>query len=220
MSHKVHPKIFRAKTLKNWHSRWLDTKNFPFHLEEDFIIREFLNKKLRNADVENIEIERFSGKINVIVNSARPGIIIGRGGEGVERLKKMLEEELKKKQKIFPPKKEKRVLNLEIREVKNPWLSASIVSQWVAERLEKRIPFRRVMKQTLEKVLANKEVRGAKIEVAGRLDGTEIARTEWLKKGRLPRQTIKADIDYSQARAYCTYGVIGIKVWIYKGEKI
>lgn len=213
MTHKVHPKSFRLKETADWESRWLDRKKLPQYLEEDFRIREFLEKKLKECGVQNIEIERSPGKATVIINSARPGFIIGRGGRGAEDLKKELE-------RILPPiKEEKRELRIEIREIRNPWLSASLASQWVSQQLEKRIHHRRAIKQALEKIMANKEAKGARIEVSGRLGGAEIARREWQKKGRLPRQTIRAIIDYAQSEAFCTYGVIGVKVWIYKGEK-
>jgi len=210
MTHKVHPKIFRIKDLADWDIRWLSKKEFPKYLEEDFKIREFLRKKLGKIGVERIEIERFPGKINVIISSARPGLIIGRGGGGVEELKKELVEKALK---------EKKEIKIEIREVRDPWASVSLAAQWISQQIEKRTPFRRVLKQALYKIMAAKGVQGARVEVAGRLDGKEIARTKWLKKGRLPRQTIRADIDYGQDRAYCTYGVVGVKVWIYKGEK-
>ena len=210
MSHKVHPKIFRVRKLTDWNSRWLDEKKFPQYLEEDFKIREFLKKKIGKIGIDNIEIERFPGKLNIIISSARPGLIIGRGGEGIEELKKELE-------KTLP--KEKRDLKLEIKEIKDPWLSANLSAQWIAQQIEKRVLYKRVLKQALSKIMAHKEVKGARIEVAGRLNGIEIARTEFLKKGCLPRQTIRADIDYAQNSAYCTYGVVGIKVWIYKGER-
>jgi small subunit ribosomal protein S3 len=213
VAHKVHPKVFRIKELSNWNSRWLEKKKFPQYLEEDFKIREFLKKKLGKIGIEKIEIERFPGKINIIITSARPGLIIGRGGEGVEELKRELEIALAK---IQP---EKREIRIEIREVKNPWLSASLSAQWIAQQIEKRVPYRRVLKQALDKITSQKGVQGCRVEVAGRLDGAEIARTEWLKKGKLPRQTLRADIDYAKDQAFCTYGVVGVKVWIYKGEK-
>ena len=213
MTHKVHPKAFRLRYSQDWDSRWLSKKKTSQYLEEDFKIREFLTKRLKDCAVQNIEIERFPGKANIIINSARPGLIIGRGGKGAEDLKKEIE-------RILPAEKdEKRELRIEIREVRNVWASASLASQWVAQQLEKRMPHRRTMKQALEKIMANKEVKGARIEVSGRLGGREIARREWLKKGRLPRQTLRAVIDYHQAEAFCSYGVIGVKVWIYKGEK-
>ncbi len=215
MSHKVHPKVFRLRDLADWNSRWLDKKNLPQYLEEDFRIREFLEKKLKDGILQNIEIERSPGKVNVIINTARPGLIIGRGGKGAEDLKKELENVLNKAKKTSA----KRELKLEIREVRNIWTSASLVAQWVAQQLEKRIPHRRAMKQAVEKVMTNKEVMGVRIEVSGRLGGAEISRREWLKKGRLPRQSLRAVIDYHHAEAYCTYGVIGVKVWIYKGER-
>jgi len=230
MSHKVHPKIYRIREAIDWSSRGF-YKNAAKNLEEDFKIRKFLESKLKNAGVEKIEIERFSNKLNIIIFSSRPGIIIGREGEGIERLKKEMlkkvfssksKEESERKENQFPSRNkssEKRVVSVEIKEVRNPWLSASLCAQWVAQQLEKRVNHRRVMKQAISKVSANKEVKGVKIEVSGRLNGVEIARREWLKEGQLPLQTIRADIDYAKAEAYCTYGVIGVKVWIYKGEK-
>ncbi len=188
----------------------MSKKNTPQLLEEDFKIRTFLKKKLKDCSVESIEIERFAGKTNVIINSARPGLIIGRGGKGAEDLKKEIEKVL------GGVKKE---LRIEIREIKNVWLSASLAGQWIAQQLEKRMPHRRVMKQAMEKIIANKEAKGARIEISGRLGGNEIARREWLRKGRLPRQTLRAVIDYALVEALCTYGILGIKVWIYKGER-
>jgi small subunit ribosomal protein S3 len=208
MAHKVHPKIYRIKTINDWDSRGFYEKNFSEYLKEDFKIRDFLKERLGRIGVEKIEIERSPGRINIIISTARPGLIIGRGGGGVEELKKELEKILKKKE-----------IRIEIREVGNPWLSAELSAQYIAQQIEKRMPCRRVLKQALNKIITNKEVKGARIEIAGRLDGAEIARRQWLKEGRLPRQTIRADINYAQARAYCTYGVVGIKVWIYKGEK-
>ncbi len=211
MSHKVHPKSFRLKDSQDWDSRWLSKKNLPQYLEEDFKIREFLEEKLKDSAVERIEIERFPGKVNVIVNSGRPGLIIGRGGKGAEELKQKIEKML--------ASQEERELRIEIREIRNVWASASLASQWIAQQLEKRMPHRRVIKQAMEKIMTSKEVKGARIEVSGRLGGSEIARREWLKKGRLPRQTLRSIIDYKQGEAFCSYGVIGVKVWIYKGEK-
>ena len=210
MTHKVHPKVFRLRDSQDWDSRWLSKKKTPQYLEEDFRMREFLGKRLKDCAVQNVEIERFPGKVNIIINSARPGLIIGRGGKGAEDLKKEIE-------KFFKEGKEE--LRIEIREIRNVWASASLASQWVAQQLEKRMPHRRIIKQALEKIMANKEVKGARIEISGRLGGNEIARREWLKKGRLPRQTLRAIIDYAQAEAFCSYGIIGVKVWIYKGER-
>lgn len=221
MTHKVHPKVFRIKEIGDWSSRGFYKKDFGKYLKEDFEIRKFLNQKLAKIGIENIEIERFPTKINVIISTARPGLIIGRRGEGIEELKKDLEKIIFKKPLSMMKKGESRPseLRLEIKEIRYPWLSAALISQWIAQQLERRMPFRRTLKQAIEKSMVHKEAQGIRVQVAGRLDGHEIARTEWLKKGRLPRQTIRADIDYGTARAYCTYGVIGIKVWLYKGEK-
>lgn len=222
MAKKVHPKIFRIKEITDWNSRGFYKKKFSEYLEEDFKIREFLFKKLGKNVIEKIEIERYPGKLIIIISTARPGLIIGRGGGGVEEIKKELENKIIKKiqSKDNLTKKLLKEIKIEVKEVKNPWVSANLVSQWVAGQLEKRVPYRRVLKQALDKIISQKEVKGARVEVAGRLDGVEIARTEWLKKGQLPRQTLRANIDYAQARAYCTYGVIGVKVWIYKGENL
>lgn len=194
----------------------MSKKNFPQYLEEDFKIREFLKKKLKEGWVENVEIERLLDKINIIINTARPGLVIGRGGTGAEELKKEIE------RKIFNRKKEvnfKQEIRIEIREIKNPWLSASLVAQWIAQQIEKRLPFRKTLKHALDKVTANKEAKGARVEVAGRLDGRTIAATEWLHRGQLPRQTLRAEIDFAKAEAHCNYGTVGVKVWIYKGDK-
>jgi small subunit ribosomal protein S3 len=171
-----------------------------------------LKKKLAEASVASIVIEHSNNRMNIIIETARPGILIGRGGQGIEILKKEIEKKL-------GPSKEKREIKLDIKEVKNPWISAELVGQWAAGQIEKRIPFRQVLKKGIERVMQNKEVKGIRMEVAGRLNGIEIARKEWLRQGRLPRNTIRAGIDYAQNEAHCTYGKIGIKVWIYKGEK-
>lgn len=213
MTHKVHPKIFRINETGGWNSRWLSKKKFHEMLEEDFKIRKYLKEKIGKFGLEKIEIERFSNKIIIILYSARPGLIIGRGGGGVESLKKELVNFL------FVNKKEKKEIKIDIKEIRDVWSSASLASQWAAQQIEKRVNHRRVLKQTIEKIMSVKGVQGCKIEVSGRLNGSEIARREWLKKGRLPLQTIRADIDYGQFEAHCTYGTIGLKVWIYKGEK-
>jgi len=212
MAHKVHPKSYRLKNLNDWDSRWLNNKKLAQNLEEDFKIREIVKKKTGKMAVAKIEIERFAGKINLIISSARPGLIIGRGGEGIESLKRELE---KKVFKVSP----KKDLKLEIKEIKDPWSSAALAGQWIAGQIERRMFHRRVIKQTMEKLMASRSNKGARIEMTGRLGGTEIARREWLQKGSMPRQTIRADIDFAEERAFCTYGTIGIKVWIYKGEK-
>lgn len=220
MTHKVHQKVFRIKEIGDWNSRGFYEKNFAKNLEEDFKIRKFLRTEIGKVGIEKIEIERFPGKVNVIISTLRPGFIIGRGGKGVEELKKKLEKKIfgKKALSSRDPKVRKE-LKLEIREIRNPWSSAALSSQWMAQQIEKRVRYRRVLKQALGKISTAKEVKGCRVQVKGRLNGVEIARREWLQKGRLPRQSLRADIDYAQEEAFCTYGVIGIKVWIYKGEK-
>ena len=212
VAHKVHPKIFRTKESADWYSRGFYEKNFAKNLEEDVKIRRFLEKKLKDAAIDRIEIERFPMKINIVIYTGRPGLIIGRRGEGVKFLKEELEKKILKRD-------EKRELKIEIHTIQNPWLSAKLVAQWMAQQIEKRVPYRRVLKQALSKIMSQKEAKGARVQVAGRLDGVEIARTEWLQEGKLPRQTIRADIDYAHTEAFCRYGVVGIKVWIYKGER-
>ena len=221
MSHKVHPKIFRIRGIEDWLSQGFYGKKPLKNVKEDFIIRSFLTKKLKESSVDRIEIERYLNKINIVVYSARPGIIIGRGGEGIEKLRLELLKQIFKKNNLslVEWKDLERKLKIEVKEVSNSWTSSVLVGQWIAQRIEKRMPFRKTMKQALEKVLVNKDVKGIKIQVSGRLDGSQIARSECLERGRLPRQTIRADIEYSLSEARCTYGTIGIKVWIYKGDK-
>jgi small subunit ribosomal protein S3 len=183
-------------------------------LKTDIIIREFLEKELRSFYVGGIEIERTQKAIRVVVKTSRPGMLIGKAGDGVVKLRvKILT--LIRKAKIDLGGQE---LKLDIEEVRSPESNAAITGMMIAEALEKRLPFRRVMKQTIEKVMANKEVKGIRIRLGGRLGGAEIARTEELKKGQIPLQTLRADIDFAREKAHMTYGDIGIKVWIYKGE--
>ena len=213
MSHKVHPKSFRIRRMADWLSRgFYGPKPFKY-LKEDFIIRRFLNEKLKEASIENVEIERSRSVIKVIIKTSRPALVIGRGGEAIEKLKKALIEELKKS------KEDKTEIKIEVQEVKNPWLSANICAQWIAQQIKRRIRFRRALKMALGKIMLQKEAKGARVQVSGRLNGVEISRTEWLKEGRMPRHTIRADIDYGTSSAFCTYGAIGVKVWIYKGDK-
>lgn len=210
MAKKTNPKSLRITGIESWNSRGYYEQNFSALLEEDYKIRQFINEKIGKFGIEKILIERFPEKINIIIYTARPGLIIGRRGEEVEKLAQSL------KNKIVGGKKD---LKIEIQEVKNPWTSAALVSKWMAEQIEKRVPYRRVLKGALARIMGQKEIQGAKVEVAGRLDGIEIARKEWLKSGKLPRQTLRADIDYAENRAFCRYGTVGIKVWIFKGEK-
>ncbi len=215
MSHKVHPYIFRLGQLTNWRSRWFfSKKKYREILEQDIKIREFLMKKIGRLSIEKIEIERSANSIRIIIYSARPGLIIGRGGEGIEVLRKEVAKILAQHSKE-PLKTE---IMIDIAEVRKPETQASIMAVNIAEQLEKRLPYRRVIKQAINKIMENKEVKGAKILVKGRLDGAEIARKEWIKQGELPLQNLRANIDYGTATAFTTYGTVGVKVWIYKGE--
>lgn len=221
MTHKVHPKSFRIRGMEDFNIRGFYGKKMPEYLEEDFLIKDFLRAKLAEASVANIEIEHSNNKLNIIIETARPGLIIGRGGEGVEVLKGIIEKKIQNNKSAIknPSAKVKRVIKIDIKEIKNPWISAALVAQMAAQQIERRIPFRQVLKRSMERVMQNKEAKGIKMEVAGRLNGNEIARSEWLKQGRMPLGTIRADIDYAHTEAHCTYGSIGVKVWIYKGEK-
>ncbi|MFH0856559.1 MAG: 30S ribosomal protein S3 [bacterium] len=212
MGHKVNPKILRIGVINTWDSKWFSKKNYSEYLKHDIAIRKFLQLKLRNASIDKIEIERSVDNLNIILHSAKPGLIIGRSGAGVEELKNEIQKKVLNK---FCLQKIK--INLNIQEVKNPALSSSIVMQYVIDDIEKRIPFRRTMKQAIAKV-EKAGAKGVKIVVSGRLNGAEIARTEKLIFGKIPLHTLRADIDYSRGTARTMYGAIGVKVWIYKGE--
>ncbi|HEY4521549.1 MAG TPA: 30S ribosomal protein S3 [Candidatus Paceibacterota bacterium] len=212
MTHISHPYSIRLGIIRNWKSRWFNRRNFKALLQEDVEIRDFLNKRLKGMFVDGVEIERSPGNLVVIIKTARPGLLIGRGGEGVEKLKKEL-------QNIIQDKKTKKTtLKIDILEVKSPESHANVMVEQIVHDLEKRLPFRRVLKQNLSKISSGKGVLGVKIALAGRLDGSEMARREWLRSGRIPLQTLRADIDFARGRAHLPYGDIGIKVWIYRGE--
>ena len=214
MSHTVHPYAHRIGIIRDWKSRWFGVKDaYRDTLRRDIIIREFLAKRLRGMYVSDIIIERGAKKFRVVVKTARPGLLVGRGGEGAVKMKDDLNRYLQRKGALS-----KEEMRLDIEEVRSPEGSAAIVAQMIAEGLEKRLPFRRVMKQTIEKVMANRDVKGVKIYLGGRLGGAEMARSESMLEGRVPLQTLRADIDFARERAVLPYGDIGIKVWIYKGE--
>lgn len=218
MTHRVHPYIFRIGQITTWKSRWFNLKNFPAYLREDAFLREWLEKTLRHTHIEKIELERSPHILHVIVKTARPGILIGRGGEGAEKLKEDMKKQIVKTWKRFGQSPEKRDVRLTIEEVRSPETHAAIAGQMIVDDIEKRMPFRRIIKQSLEKISSSKEVLGVKVALKGRLDGAEMARYEWGKKGRIPLQTIRANIDYAEKTAHTTYGTIGVKVWIYKGD--
>lgn len=210
MGHKVHPKIFRIGVIYSWDSKWFSKRRFPELLEQDHAIRVVLKKKLKEASVDRVEIERTPHAITVTIHTAKPGFIIGRGGTGVEDLKKLLKTMLKKSG-------EKLSLNLNIVEVTNPSLSANIVMQSMIADLERRLPFRRVLKHHLDRV-QKAGAKGVKLVVKGRLNGAEIARTEKLMWGSVPLHNLRADINYASDPARTLFGAIGVKVWIYRGE--
>lgn len=214
MSHTVHPYSHRLGILRDWKSRWFSTdKKFREFLKCDVLLREYLTKKMRGQFVSAIEIERSEKHLRVIIRTSRPGMIIGRSGEGAVKLKTDIQNFIKKL-KLSTNQE----LKVDIEEVRSPESNAAIVAQMVAEGLEKRLPFRRVLKQMIEKVMANRDVKGVRIFLGGRLGGADMARQESLKKGQIPLQTLRADIDFAREKAHMTYGDIGIKVWIYKGE--
>ena len=214
MSHIVHPYSHRLGVIKDWRSRWFGAKGqYQKLLKSDVLVREFLEKRLRGLYVSGVDIERGSKLFRIIIRTSRPGLLIGKSGEGAVRLKNEIVKLIRNRGLVGAEN-----LKLDIEEVRSPESNAAIVAHMVVEGLEKRLPFRRVMKQTVDKVMANRDVKGVRIYLGGRLGGAEMARTEELKKGRIPLQTLRADIDFTRARAHMTYGDIGIKVWIYKGE--
>lgn len=218
MGNKIHPTNFRIGIIYNWKSRWLNRKFFKYFLEEDLRIREFLTKAYNRLGLGEVEIERSGDNMTIIINTAKPGLIIGRGGTGLTELKKKLEDIVKKLRLKGKYSTGKWELKLVVNELKKPESEAKIVAQNIAADLEKRLPFRRAMKSAIEKVIAQKDVLGVKINLAGRLNGSEMARREWLSRGKVPLQTLRANIGYAQEEALTTYGKIGVKVWIYKGE--
>lgn len=206
MGQKVHPYGFRLGVNKTWVSTWCVRREFPALLIEDIKLRDYVTKTLAHAGIAKVEIERSADRVKISIHTARPGIIIGKKGSEVDRLKEDL-------QKMIEGKK----ISLDIKEVRRAELDANLVAQNVALQLEKRISFRRAMKKTVMSSLRFGAL-GIKIRVSGRLGGAEIARSEWYREGRVPLHTIRADIDYGTARANTTYGVIGVKTWIYRGD--
>ena len=205
MGQKVHPYGYRLGYNKNWVSRWFSKKSYPANVHEDDRIRKSVKGKLYHAGISRLEIERAADKIRLIIFTSRPGIVIGRKGVEIEKLRQDLRREFGKE------------FSIEVNEIRRPETDAQLVAENVAMQLERRVAFRRAMKRTIS--IAQKfGAEGIKISCAGRLAGAEIARTEWLREGRVPLHTLRADIDFGFAVAKTTYGVIGVKVWIYKGE--
>ena len=207
MGQKTHPFGFRLGYNKTWRSRWFAGKDYADLLYEDIELRRELKKRLRSAGVSGIEIERAANKLVIRIDTARPGIIIGRKGAEIDKLKTEVQN------------RTKREVHIEIQEVHRPELNAQLVAENIALQLEKRTAFRRAMRKSVDSALRF-GCKGIKVRVAGRLNGAEIARKEWYLQGRLPLQTLRADIDYGFAQAYTTYGVIGVKCWIYQGENV
>lgn len=214
MSKTVHPYAHRLVVLRDWKSRWFaDKKQYKDLLKGDALLREYLAKKLRGSYVSSVEIERGQKGMRIIVRTSRPGMVIGRSGEGAAKLRENILTFMKKRG--ITPKED---IRIDIQEISNPDADAAIVAYSIAEAIERRMPFRRIMKSTIEKVMAVRGVKGVRIFLGGRLGGAEIARTEQMKKGSIPLQTFRADVDFAREKAHMTYGDIGIKVWIYKGE--
>lgn len=214
MSKVVHPYAHRLPLIRGWQSRWFRSgKSYRDTLRADTMIREYLEKKLRTSYLSNIEFERNSKTLKIIIATARPGMVIGRSGEGIENLKKDLQKFMKQSAITTTE-----AMQIDIVEVKNPDADARIIAYSVAEQLEKRLPFRRVMKQTIEKIMAARGVKGGKIVLSGRLGGADMARREEIKLGGIPLQFMRGDIDFARDTARMTYGGVGIKVWIYRGD--
>ncbi len=216
MTHIVHPYAHRLGIIRDWKSRWFaaDKKQYRENLKVDAVIRTFLSKRLRGMYASNIEIERSATELKVIVHTARPGFVIGRSGENATKIRTEITNLVRK-----TAPNHNRTIKFDIAEIRQPETDAAVVAYMVAEGLEKRMPFRRVMKQTAEKVIAVRDVVGVRITLSGRLGGADMSRKEEVKKGRIPLQTFRADIDFSYEKAHLPYGVIGIKVWIYRGDQ-
>lgn len=209
MGQKVHPIGIRLGIVRDWSSKWYaDSKTFPRYVQQDHKVREFIKKKLKDASVSRIAIERPAKKINIMIFTARPGIVIGKKGEDIEKLRsevaKMIGMQIQD-------------VRINISEIRKPELDAQLVAEGIAQQLERRVMFRRAMKRAVTNTMRI-GAEGIKVKVGGRLNGAEIARSEWYREGRVPLHTFRADIDYGLAEAHTTYGVIGVKVWIFKGE--
>lgn len=206
MGRKVHPIGYRLNLTKGWEGRWFAKgKDYRENLQQDFAIRNLIHREAEKAGVSRVEVERFPGKVKVIVFTAKPGILIGRKGESVKKIRQDLEALTGKK------------IDLEIKEIKNPDTDAYLVALNLAGQIERRVSYRRAMKRALQQA-TRQGAQGIKVEVQGRLSGAEMARSVWLREGRVPLQTLRADIDFARAEALTTYGRIGVKVWVYKGE--
>ncbi|EGK09749.1 30S ribosomal protein S3 [Kroppenstedtia eburnea] len=205
MGQKVNPVGLRVGIIRDWESKWYGGKDYADMLHEDIEIRDYLFKRLKDAGISSVEIERAANRVNLTIHTAKPGMVIGKGGSEVEALRKALTKQTGKK------------VHINIEEIKTPELDARLVAENIAQQLERRISFRRAMKQTIQRTL-RAGAKGVRTQVSGRLGGADIARTEGYNEGTVPLHTLRADIDYGTAEAHTTYGRIGVKVWIYRGE--
>jgi small subunit ribosomal protein S3 len=211
MGNKVNPIGIRIGIVRDWKSKWFSKKEYKSNLKQDVEIRNAIMKKWKVASIADVIIERSAKAVKLIIETARPGVLIGRGGSGAEDLKKYVQNNFFKKNRNIN-------LKIEIQEIKYSEENAMVMAQNIAEQLEKRMSFRKVLKMSLEQIMKNKTVKGAKIEISGRLGGAEMSRREWEAKGTLPLHTLRANIDFARATAFTSYGTIGVKVWVYKGE--
>ncbi len=211
MGHKVNPVGIRIGITTGWRSRWFAGKGYQKQLREDVEIRRFITDQWKAAGIASVEIERSAKAVRIIIETSRPGVLIGRGGSGIETLTRSV------RRRFFAGRKLD--LKVDIQEVKRFEERAALVAQQVAEQIEKRLPFRRILKTTVDQVTKNRDIQGVKIELCGRLGGAEMSRREWTAKGTIPLHTLRADIDFARATARTTYGAIGVKVWLYKGER-
>ncbi|MGF1488430.1 MAG: 30S ribosomal protein S3 [Prochloraceae cyanobacterium] len=210
MGQKIHPVGFRLGITKEHQSCWYaDSKQYPYLLQEDRKIREYIQKQLNNAGISYIHIERKADQVDLQIHTARPGVVVGRGGSGIESLRTALQEELGGQRQI----------RINVIEVARVDADAVLIAEYIAQQLERRVSFRRVVRQAIQRA-QKAEVKGIKVQVSGRLNGAEIARSEWTREGRVPLHTLRADIDYAYRTAKTIYGILGIKVWIFKGEII
>lgn len=211
MGHKIHPTGFRLGIVQDHRSRWFaEGRRYPDLLQEDHVIRSFVQKTLNNAGIADVRVERKADQIDLEIRTARPGVVVGRGGAGIDALRAGLQKELK------DPSRQIRINVVEVARVD---AEAPLVAEYIVQQLERRVSFRRVVRQAIQRA-QRAGVEGIKIQVSGRLNGAEIARTEWVREGRVPLHTLRADVDYAYATAQTTYGILGIKVWIFKGEVI
>ena len=210
MGQKIHPIGFRLGYTKDHQSCWYaDKKRYPELLQEDRLIRDYINKELSNAGISQVKIERKADQIDLAIHTARPGVVVGRGGTGIEKLRTDLQEAVGNNRQI----------RINVIEVSRVDADAALIAEYITQQLERRVSFRRVVRQAIQRA-QRAEVQGIKIQVGGRLNGAEIARTEWVREGRVPLHTLRADIDYAYRTALTIYGILGVKVWVFKGEII